>query len=72
MNAILDAPNVDILDRPTVELTHLGRTRTTLFTLISALQDAVKPGDDAAVVAAVAGLSRTGRLRRSVSGGGNN
>jgi hypothetical protein len=37
--------------------------RATLFELIAALQDAAGPDDDAAVVAAVADMLQSGRLR---------
>lgn len=39
---------------------------TTLFDLIAALQDATDPRDDAAVIAAVADLAWTGRIRLRV------
>ena len=38
-------------------------TRTTLFDVISALQDVTGPDDDATVVAAVVDMLQTGRIR---------
>ena len=50
---------------PTVEVEASERTTitTTLFDLIAALNDQVKPGEEDVVTAAVVHLCQTGRLR---------
>lgn len=63
MSTVLDAPCCETCE--TVRFTQDPCTsiHTTLFELISALQDAAGPGNDATVVAAVADLVETGRIR---------
>jgi hypothetical protein len=63
MTAILEAPPVTTHSTIEVEPTESTRIETTLFDVIAALQDAADPGDDAAVIAAVAELMQTGRIR---------
>jgi hypothetical protein len=63
MTAVLDAPWIESDDMAGLTEPKPESTRTTLFDLISALQDTTGPDDDATVVAAVADLLQTGRIR---------
>lgn len=63
MAAVLDARWIESHETA-VPPEHLPVSHhTTLFGLIAALQDAAGPDDDAAVVAAVAALLHSGRIR---------
>jgi hypothetical protein len=63
MAAVFAAPWIESYE-PVDSTEHLpASNRTTLFELISALQDAAGPDDDTTVVAAVADMLQSGRLR---------
>jgi hypothetical protein len=66
MNATMDATPITPRAGIEVERAKPARIETTLFDLIAALQDAADPNDDAAVIAVVADLARTGRIRLRV------
>ena len=72
MNAIMEAPPIAPHDPHESELAEPSQTETTLFDLIAALQDAADSNDDATVIAAVAHLSRSGRIRLRAPVSGNN
>ena len=63
MSAILDAPWIESDETASVPEALPAPIYTTLFALISALQDAAGPDDDATVVAAVDDLLQTGHIR---------
>ena len=71
MNATFNAPLVKIPDIIEAKPLRSTRTKTTLFGLIAALQDVADPDGDAAVIATMAELSRSGRFRLC-TGFGNN
>lgn len=63
MPVVLDTPRLEPHGH-TVATEHLPATnRTTLFELVSALQDAAGPDNDVTVVAAVADLLQSGRIQ---------
>ncbi|MDH3599947.1 MAG: hypothetical protein OEU26_09965 [Candidatus Tectomicrobia bacterium] len=72
MNVTMDASPIQT--RAAIEVEHATPAviETTLFDLITALQDSADPGDDAVVIAAVADLARTGRIRLRVPVVANN
>lgn len=72
MTAILEASPVTAHSEIEVEPAEPTRIETTLFDVIAALQDAAAPDDDAAVIAAVANLTQTGRIRFRIPAGRSN
>lgn len=62
MSAVLDVP-AHTPDEADAITKAVPTIRTTLFELITALQDAAEPDDDTTVVAAVVDLFQTGRIR---------
>jgi hypothetical protein len=66
MNATMDATPITPRTGIEVEPARPAMIETTLFDLIAALQEEADPSDDAAVIAAVADLVRTGRIRLRV------
>ena len=63
MSAVLDAPHIESNATVLLPKPVSTSTRTTLFELISALQDAAGPDDDKTVVAVLADMFQAGRIR---------
>jgi hypothetical protein len=66
MNAVMDAPAIEIRETVEIERAEPVRSDTTVFDLIATLQEAAEPNDDAAVIAAVTELAQTGRIRMAL------